>query len=152
MKIPFEHFSDQAKVWVYQADRFLSETEVAWVKEQLEAFIPTWNAHGAKLNATFEVLSSCFICLAVEEDEASASGCSIDSSVRIIKQIEKELGCSFFNRLKMLVEEGNELKYVPFHTLSDLKNVYVFNNNVQFLKDLRSNWRIPVEKYSELAF
>jgi hypothetical protein len=140
MKIPFEHFSDQAKVWVYQADRFLSDTEVAWVKEQLEAFILTWNAHGAKLNASFE------------EDEASASGCSIDSSVRVIKQIEKELGCSFFNRLKMLVEEENELKYVPFHTLADLKNVYVFNNNVQFLKDLRSNWRIPVEKYAELAF
>ncbi|MFN6085435.1 MAG: hypothetical protein ACK476_10975 [Fluviicola sp.] len=152
MRIPFEHFSDQAKVWVYQADRFLSETEVAWVNEQLEAFIPTWNAHGAKLNAAFEVISSCFVCLSVEEDEASASGCSIDSSVRIIKQIEKELGCSFFNRLKMLVEEENELKYVPFHTLSDMKNVNVFNNNVQFLKDLRSNWRIPVEKYAELAF
>jgi hypothetical protein len=44
----------------------------------------------------------------VNEDIESASGCSIDSSVRFVKSLGAELNIDFFNRLNVLVIENQE--------------------------------------------
>ncbi len=147
MEFPFEHFSERAKAWVYQSDRKFSDTEVEWINDQLPLFTSTWKAHGSQLNAAGSVVKNHFVCLAVEEDEASASGCSIDSSVRFIKSLEKELNCSFFNRLKMLIEENGELKYVAFSSLNEITPSFVFNNSIQTVGELRKKWRVPLSEY-----
>lgn len=141
--IPFESLQDDAKIWSYQADRLLSTTEVNWIKDQLKQFLPEWAAHGTKLKAYGDVLNSAHVVLAVDESAHNASGCSIDSSVRFIKSLEKELGVSFFNRLKMLVEDEGDLKYIGFSEIDSLpESCFVYNNMVTSVGEFKTNWKV----------
>lgn len=148
--IPFEQLSDDAKLWSYQADRKLTETEKNWLREIIPTFLNEWAAHGDKLNAFGDVVGDYHIILAVDEDQAKASGCSIDSSVRFIKSVEKELNLSFFNRLKMLTEINGELSYKSYAELSDLPaETMVYNNTVSTVGAFKKGWKQAI---SELKF
>lgn len=147
--IPFEQLDNQAKLWSYQSDRVLSETEVQWINEQLTPFLEEWAAHGTKLKAYGEVKNNIHLLLAVDESAHNASGCSIDTSVRFIKQLEKELGISFFNRLKMIaLSADGQLEYVNYADLASLpEETIVFNNTVSNIGEFKSLWKIPVKKF-----
>ena len=145
--IPFDQLEDNTKVWSYQADRLLTDTEVQWINEQLNPFLEEWAAHGTKLKAYGEVMNHAHLVLVVDESAHNASGCSIDSSVRFIKQLEKELGISFFNRLKMLTWADNQFTYVNYSDLSSLpEDTIVFNNTISNLEEFKSSWKLPVKK------
>ncbi|MNK12882.1 hypothetical protein D3C87_309600 [compost metagenome] len=145
--IPFEQLPDNARLWSYQSDRKLTPTEKAWLEEVLPPFLQEWAAHGAKLNAYGAVLGDHHLVLVVHEDQANASGCSIDSSVRFIKQIEQELGISFFNRLKMLTLSGDQHAYVNYSDLENLpEETLVYNNMVSTVGEFRDSWKSPVKK------
>ncbi len=142
--IPFEQLPDDARLWSYQSDRKLTATEKAWIEEILPPFLTDWAAHGAKLNAYGAVLGDYHLILVVHEDQANASGCSIDSSVRFIKQLEKELGVSFFNRLKMLVDNGQEEFFTSYSELDQLNpEAKVYNNMVMSVGEWKKSWKIP---------
>jgi hypothetical protein len=137
----FPEFSDNARVWVYQSDRPLNSTEQSWVQENLTKFVGKWAAHGAKLKAEGQVLSPYHIALAVEGDIA-ASGCSIDASVRFVKEVGIELKVDFFNRLKLLVEIDGAHEIVPFSDLGDLTKGLVYNPMIENLQQLRNSWKV----------
>jgi hypothetical protein len=139
-------FPMDSRVWVYQADRKLSETEKNWISEQLPQFTNEWNAHGTKLNSYARVISDYHVFFAVNP-ETMASGCSIDSSVRFVKSLEKELDLSFFNRLKMLIEENGNTQFVPFSELGNHSEALVFNNSVQTLEEFGTKWKQKVADY-----
>lgn len=143
--IPFDQLPDNARLWSYQSDRKLTETEKAWIEEVLPPFLKDWAAHGAKLNAYGTVLGDYHLILVVNEDQANASGCSIDSSVRFIKHLEKELGVSFFNRLKMLVDNGKEEFFTSYAELDQLnRDTLVYNNMVMTVGEWKKSWKVPV--------
>lgn len=146
--IPFDKLDDHAKVWSYQADRLLTDTEVQWINEQLNPFLEEWAAHGTKLKAYGEVANNAHLLLAVDESAHNASGCSIDSSVRFIKQLEKELQVSFFNRLKMLTQTEGKFVYVNYSELADLPaETVVFNNTISNAGEFKSKWKLPVKNF-----
>lgn len=143
--IPFDQLPDNARLWSYQSDRKLTATEKAWIEEVLPPFLKDWAAHGAKLNAYGTVLGDYHLILVVNEDQANASGCSIDSSVRFIKHLEKELGVSFFNRLKMLVDNGKEEFFTSYAELDQLnRDTLVYNNMVMTVGEWKKSWKVPV--------
>ena len=69
-----------ARTWVYKSARNLSKAEQKLVREQGLSFTSTWAAHGAPLDATVDVLYDRFVVIAVDEEQAQASGCSLDKS------------------------------------------------------------------------
>lgn len=142
--IPFENLPDEARLWSYQSDRKLTATEKAWIEELLPDFLRDWAAHGAKLNAYGALLGDYHLVLVVHEDQANASGCSIDSSVRFVKHLEKELGISFFNRLKMLVD-AEEPFFTSYAELDKLpSDSLVYNNMVMNVGEWKKSWKLPV--------
>ena len=76
-----------ARVWVYQSNTILSDAEVNTIKNEGAHFISDWAAHGSNLKASFDVLFNRFIVIAVDEQQATASGCSIDKSVKFVKEL-----------------------------------------------------------------
>jgi len=94
-----------------------------------------------------------FIILATDEDYHQPSGCSIDSSVRALKELQSELGIDFFDRTKVAFLNGDT---VVTHPLAQLKSVFesgklagstiTFNNLVPSRGDLARAWKTPVEK------
>ncbi|MDR0801782.1 hypothetical protein [Fluviicola sp.] len=142
--IPFENLPDEARLWSYQSDRKLTATEKTWIEEVLSDFLKEWAAHGAKLDAYGTVLGDYHVLLVVHEEQANASGCSIDSSVHFIKHLEKELGISFFNRLKMLVD-ASEPYFVSFSELDKLTpDTLVYNNMVMNVGEWKRSGKLPV--------
>ncbi len=106
MFIPFENLSPQARLWTYQANRSFSETELVTITETLHNFVQHWETHQQPLQASFQIIHNRFIVLAVEENYQAASGCSIDKSVEIMKQLSTTLQIDLFDRLLINYQEN----------------------------------------------
>ncbi|MEP0712449.1 MAG: hypothetical protein ABJC55_11030, partial [Algoriphagus sp.] len=91
MYVPFEDISEDSRVWVYQAARQFSTREKELIAERLTTFCEGWNTHGNRMPTSFQILDDQILVLAVDESGLGASGCSIDSSVRTLRQLEDEL-------------------------------------------------------------
>ncbi len=96
----WETLSNDARVWLYGANRKLSETEQRKIQDMLDTFCESWAAHGAKLDCGYTILYNQLIILAVDEKSAAASGCSIDSSVKVFREIDAKYELDLFNRLR----------------------------------------------------
>jgi len=145
-------FSPQSRVWVYQSDRKFTSTEENEILSKLSSFTNQWKAHGNELLAKAEIRYGYFIILTVDESQAGVTGCSIDSSVRLIKEIEQEYHVDLFNRFNMAYKVNNEVvvnSKEDFETLVNIKQVtpdtIVFNNMVQNLAELESKWEVPFQ-------
>lgn len=145
--------SAESRVWVYQSERFFQENELAFLHHSLTAFMSEWAAHGAALSANYEIIENLFIVLVVDESKVAASGCSIDSSTRFIKSLEKELNLSLTNRLNVACVLDGELKTYPIEKLKQAiasnevegADKY-FDNTITKLHDLRINWIKPLSE------
>ncbi|WP_316787045.1 ABC transporter ATPase [Pedobacter frigiditerrae] len=145
-------FSPQSKVWIYQSNRQFTPTEAAEIQQKLDAFTAQWTAHGHQLKAKAEIPYNFFIVLTVDQDAASATGCSIDSSVRIIKEIENTYNVDLFNRFNMAYKINDEVHVAPkedFETLITIKQIgpqtIVFNNLVQTRAEFEAKWEVAIE-------
>ena len=145
-------FSPQSRVWVYQSDRKFTSVEESEILNKLAAFTNQWKAHGNELLAKAEIRYGFFIILTVDESQAGVTGCSIDSSVRLIKEIEQEYHVDLFNRFNIAYKVNGEVivnSKEDFETLVNIKQVtpetIVFNNMVQNLSELDSKWEVPFQ-------
>ena len=118
MYLPFEQMPDHSRVWVYQANRSFSAAEIQAIQDYLIPSLSQWAAHGAGLNASFEIRFQQVIVIAVDETINAASGCSIDASTRWFKEMGASLGIDFFDRSTAVVE-GNELTLLPMTALKN---------------------------------
>jgi hypothetical protein len=146
-------FSPQSKVWIYQSNRPFSENETRSIQNTLTNFTSQWKAHGHQLQAKAEILYNLFIVFTVDEASASTTGCSIDASVRVVKEIELDHGLDMFNRFNMAYKVDDQVivnNKEDFETLISIGKVgpktIVFNNLVQTLGDFETKWEVPFEK------
>ncbi|HTM99820.1 MAG TPA: hypothetical protein VL088_13785 [Pedobacter sp.] len=153
-------FSPQSKIWIYQSNRAFSPEEVNAIQQKLAEFTAQWKAHGHQLKAKAEIRYNFFIVLIVDQDSANATGCSIDSSVRVIKEIEQTYGVDLFDRFNMAYKIDDEV-YVnskeDFETLITIKKItpdtMVFNNLVQTLAEYETKWEVPLaESWHNMIF
>ncbi len=123
----------------------------------LEEFVENWQSHGAKVKGYGNLLFGQFIVLMADETAAGVSGCSTDSSVRLVKNIEKMTGVSMFDRTTLAFVLKNKVQLLPMAQLPHaIQNEFItaetlyFNNVVLTKKELLNNWLIPA-KYSWLG-
>ena len=145
MYIPYSKIGNNARIWIYQSDRKLNSDEQEDIAVQLIELCNSWKAHGDPLACSFQ-LHDWFICLFVDENKFSASGCSIDSSVAIIKSIGQQYNIDFFNRLNIAFWENNDTKVL---SIKDFKsridsNMIVYNNLVKTKAEYESQWKIDI--------
>ena len=145
-------FSPQSKVWVYQSNRKLTAEEVREIQQQLDEFTEQWKAHGHQLKAKGEIFYQYFIVLTADQEAAQSTGCSIDASVRLIKEIERKYDLDLFNRFNMAYKIDDEVHVSAredFETLIMIKkidaNTIVFNNLIQTLVEFEQKWEVPLE-------
>lgn len=147
----FAGIPGHSRVWIYQSDRELTESEVSWIEENAKIFLKDWNAHGAKMSAKLVVLYHRFIVLAADESQVQASGCSIDSSVKFIKSIEQSLQIDLFNRTQLAYR--NDSRDLTIKSISEFEeavqagditpSTVVYNNLVSTVDELVNNWEVP---------
>ena len=105
----------------------LAPDQLNWVKEQLALFIASWKAHGASLEAGFEIIENRFIILYVNESGQIATGCSIDESIAFIKGLSSVLKVNMMDRSRLFFRKkgSNEIVEMNFFEAqkADLKQV-----------------------------
>lgn len=121
MYTPIEKLPPTARVWIYQANRTLNSNEMATATEMLQTFCESWAAHGSGLQTSFRIDHKRFLILAVDEQSGGASGCSIDSSVRVVKELGVRLGLDFLDRSEIAFWEDDRVITYP---ITQIKNLF----------------------------
>lgn len=153
MYIPFEDLPGHSKIWIYQANRKLSDNEVTEITEVTKEFVENWAAHGTSLEASFIVKYNRFIILAVNQDFHAATGCSIDSSVQFIQNLEAKYEIDLLDKMNVTYKTG---EFIAFKTLIEFKqlaksksvseNTIVFNNLVNTIEEWQDFWEVPANE------
>lgn len=150
MFAPFNTLEDSARIWIYQASRNFTESEKNTISETLTAFTHAWVAHGNPLKTSFTILYDQFIVLAADEKYASASGCSIDSSVRVIRQLDQQFSLDLFDRTKIAFSRDGQVEMIPLNELAKAltegrwtNNSLFFNNVIEAKGQLENEWQVP---------
>lgn len=152
MYVPFESLPPTSRVWIYQSNRPFNDREVETLTARLRNFTDAWNVHGMPLNMSFRIEHNQFIMLAADEGEQSASGCSIDSSVRALKEIEQSLGVALFDRNQIAFKKEDAVLTIPLARLNEYfasgildEDTLTFYNLVNTKSQLEHEWLVPVK-------
>lgn len=150
MFVPFESLPPDARIWIFQADRPFAPDERTDILKRLRAFTEEWSVHGMPLDTSFAVAFEQFIVLAADETQQSASGCSIDSSVRELKSLGASLGISLFERNQVAFKINDAVTLVPLQQLKDKfssgilnGDTLTFNNLVATKAEFEQRWIVP---------
>jgi hypothetical protein len=88
-----------------------------------------------------------------DETKFGVSGCSTDSSVRLIKAIEEKFKVDMFNRQNLAFIVNDKIQLLPLSQLNyAVENNFInadtiyFNNLVLNKEELLNNWMIPVKE------
>lgn len=144
MFIPISQLPPSSKVWIYQANRKITPEQENKIIADLQTFTNNWEVHGSPLPASFQIRFNQFIVVAAND---SASGCSIDASVRVMKEIGASTGLDFFDRTLVALKQEDDVVLLP---LKELKSAYrsgiwnehtlFFNNAISSLADYHTSW------------
>lgn len=150
MFVPFESMGGSSRAWIYQVDKKLTPSQKDILSNALYTFTESWQVHGQPLKTSFTIVYDQFVVLAADEDFNAASGCSIDGSVRVLKELGNELELDFFNRNLAAFKKDDAIVLIP---LADLKKknaegvwneqTLFFNNLAPSVESLRNNWIVP---------
>lgn len=151
MRVDFDQMPPDARLWIFAAERTLSDAEQRHVLRAVDAFLDEWRAHGAPLTSARDLRYGQFLMIAVDESTAGASGCSIDAMTRVLGGVERELGVELANHAPVLYREGGGIARVDRPTFGArarqgevLPDTIVFNNALTRVGELRDGrWEVP---------
>ena len=147
-----ENFSPDSRVWIYQSSRLFTLNEALAIEDLLNEFTAKWLSHGEPVKGAGYLFFGQFIILMADEKATGVSGCSTDSSVRLIKDIEQRFGVNMFDRVTLAFAVKDKVQLLPLSQLQyafdnrfiDSHTLY-FNNLVQTRAELENNWLIPIK-------
>ncbi len=148
-----QNIAPDSRVWVYQSNRELSSSETETLKKKATEFVAGWTAHNNQLKAEAKIYYNRFLVLIVDEEQAAASGCSIDTSVKFIKEAEVEFKITLLDRMNLAYKKGDKVLSAPKAEFEQLMlkgeindDTIVFNNLVTTKAEFDTNWEIPLVK------
>lgn len=151
MYTSFQNLSDKASIWIYQADRKLTPTEVKEILQQTQPFLETWSPHHAPLITSAEIRHGYFLIFGVEETAFKLSCCTIDTAIRLLQTIGEEIKVNFLDRTKVVLQVENQYLLAPVQEVTEKlrqgllpSDTKVFNNVITHKQALTTNWLIPI--------
>ncbi len=156
MNLSYQHlipetFSDASRVWIYQSNRVFTLSEALTIEKILEDFTADWKTHGTPVKGFGTLFFGQFIILMADEEVTGVSGCSTDSSVRLIKAIEEEFKVSMFDRMNLAFYINEKVQLLPFSQLNYAidksfidKETLFFDNTVLNKAEFMNRWITPL--------
>jgi hypothetical protein len=148
----YKELPPDTRVWIYQSSRELTDNEAAEIRQKADLFADQWTAHGKAMRAAIEIFHNRFIAVFADESQAMASGCSIDSSVRFIRQIESEYGIALLDRMSIAYRENDKVRTAHLNDFRSMlekgdagESTIVFNNLVTTKAEFDKGWEVPVK-------
>ena len=145
-------FQPDSKLWIYQCNRLFSLSEALAVEDKLNAFTASWKSHGAPVKGAGYLFFGQFIVLMADESATAVGGCSTDSSVAVIRDIQQTFNVHLFERTSLAFVVKDKIELLPMSQIQyAIDNGFIngdtlyFNNTVLNKKEFETNWIIPVK-------
>ncbi|HNA17632.1 MAG TPA: hypothetical protein PK678_13985, partial [Ferruginibacter sp.] len=133
--------------------RLFSLSEALQLEPMLQDFVAGWNSHGDPVKGYANLFFGQFIILMADETATGVSGCSTDTSVRLIKSIEQQFNVQLFDRQSLAFIIKDKIQLLPLSQLAyAVENNFIngdtlyFNNTVLTKKEWMDHWLIPVKE------
>jgi len=144
----FEEFPDSARVWVYGVDRDLDPAAKDTLLAGVDSYLTHWTAHGGPLSAARDWRDGRFLTIAVDQEQAGASGCSIDGLFRTLKSLEQKIGASiitsslvFFRAKDDRIRSGSRDQFSKLGATGEVNgDTEVFDPSVTSLGEWRARF------------
>ena len=146
-----EEFNNTSRVWIYQSNRVFTLNEALTIEDLIIDFTTNWKSHGTPVKGFGTLFFGQFIILMADEEVTGVSGCSTDSSVRLIKSIEEKFNVTLFNRTSLAFIKNEKIELLPISQLQYAiersfisSDTLFFNNTIMNKGELLTKWIIPV--------
>jgi hypothetical protein len=97
---------EEARCWIFGSSLPLS-AEDPRLRGPLERFFSQWQSHGESVAGRWRVLEERFLIVQRDPDGADVSGCSIDSMVGQVKELERGLGVRLLDSSRVFFRSGD---------------------------------------------
>lgn len=152
--VRFEDLPPNARLWTFAASRPVTDEEERRILLAVDEFLVQWKAHDIPLISGRDWRYGRFLFVAVDEQAAGVSGCSIDALIRELRALERELDLSLTDNGPVVFRDGDAIRRVPrpeFRNLADTGSVgdqtVVFDNTIQTVGALRDGrWEVPASQ------
>jgi hypothetical protein len=141
------------RVWIYLSNKAFDEQTEAHIKTDIKNFLHGWNAHGQALSASSIILHKHFIVIKANEEQYSASGCSIDKQFQFIKGLEKTYNLTLLDRLLIAYKQGDKVLVTPSSKIPQLlseglinENTLVYNTALSTEEEFKSSFEVTLNK------
>src|SRR6476660_5772133 len=138
MNFEYKHLLDQdfdpgSRVWIYQSSRLFTVSEALQIEEMINQFAQNWLSHGTPVKGAAHLFFGQFVILIADESATGVSGCSTDSSVRIIKQVEEQFAVNMFDRQMLAFFIKEKVQLLPLAQINyALENNYLNTDTLYF--------------------
>ena len=146
----FSDLSPESRLWIFASDRELSVADAQIVRDTMTQFLTTWKAHGAAVEAGFELQQNRFLLIASSDAMADPSGCSIDDMTRNVRQLGEKLGVNFMPGANVFYRTNGKVEVADRPTFKQLakqgtinEGTTVYNTMITSLADLQAGkWEL----------
>ena len=145
-----KNMSSQSRVWIYHSSRVLTPAEAAVATAKINEFVNQWTAHKLEVTGFGTLLHNRFVMLAADETHVGVSGCSVDSSVRFIRELGQLFNVNFFDRWLVAYTKGGKVVSCTRDEFEKLlqsggvdENTIVYNTLAQTKAELDAKWELP---------
>lgn len=152
MRVDFDQIDSDSRIWIYQINRALSKEESDNLIEDTFAFLTQWSSHGDGLKASAKIVNGRLLIIAADEKHSGASGCSIDSKVAFLREVQLKMGIDLFSRENIFYIDNGELNTMD---LNDFKRLVgngdisldtpIYNTTIHKKSQLEDSFLIPVK-------
>ena len=153
MHVAFHQLPPDARVWIYQANRSLTDAEMTATLPALARFAEEWTSHGRSLLASAEFRHRQFLVVGLDEGVAGASGCSIDASVRFVAQLEQHLGVELLEKSRLAFLQAGAVRQLKRGELKAAvaagtigPDTFYFDNTLATNGELDTHWPRPASQ------
>ena len=108
-RVPFDALPGHGRLWVFPANRTLTDLEARAYLEAVDEFLASWTAHGLPLKSGRELREGRFLLVGVDVDAEAPSGCAIDALVNRLEDFGGELGVTLVDRAPVWFRDGTEI-------------------------------------------
>lgn len=153
MFIPFEELPEDAKVWIYIADKQLNDEECNALIEKIEPFLGRWKSEGKEFKSGYRFLENQILVVGGTASGFAISGCAMDALLKTVKKWEESIGVDFTTIPKFCYRNDGKIKTGNMAFFKKaveegevLADTIVLDNTIQNLSDYKEKFEVPASK------
>jgi hypothetical protein len=152
MFVDYSLIPNDAKVWIYPANRKFYTNEIDAIEEKIKTFVENWKADDENFKASYKFLYNRFIILCADDETSPLKNTDIDASVSFILELQTDYKVALLDRMNVCFKQG---EFVQYKELKDFKKLLknkavtaktiIFDNLITTKQDFDTFWEVPIE-------